>query len=111
MKTAVLLATCMALFFVSATATAFSTCPMNMDRMPAEMQMDSEMPCHNTEDSQDQDSQPCEGCDCQHCVQINALSIKELKIYYEKGPFVIAAGKPLFSHQIETLFQPPRHFS
>ena len=113
MKTALLLATCIALFFTSGVANAFSTCPMNMDKASAEMQMDADMdmPCHETKDSEDRSSEQCDGCDCQHCVQINALPFQESKDNHGKIAVGIPVGKLLFSRQIETPFQPPKHIS
>ncbi len=63
MKTALLLVTCIALFFTGGMANAFPTCPMNMDKASAEMQMDADMdmPCHETKDSEDQSSDQCNG--------------------------------------------------
>jgi len=113
MKAALLLATCVALFFTSGMANAFSTCPMNMDKASAEMQMDADMdmPCHETKDSEEQSSEQCDGCDCQHCVQMNTLPVQELKNHH--GGFAVGtlADQILSSRQIETLFRPPKHFS
>ncbi len=114
MKTALLLATCIALFFTGGMANAFfSTCPMNMDEVPAEMQMDADMdmPCHETEDSEDRSSDQCDGCDCQHCVQTNALPVEELKDPHGGAAVGILAGQLLSSRQIETHFRPPKHLS
>ena len=113
MKTALLLATCIALFFTGGVANAFSTCPMNMDKASAEMQMDADMdmPCHETKDSEDRSSEQCDGCDCQHCVQMNALPVEELKDRHEGIAVGILAGQLLSSCQIETLFRPPKHLS
>ena len=113
MKAALLLVTCIALFFTGGMANAFSTCPMEMDKTSAEMQMDADMdmPCHETKDSEDQSSDQCNGCDCQHCVQINALPVKQSKNHYERVAIGILADQLSPSRQIETLFQPPKHLS
>lgn len=113
MKTALLLATCIALFFTGGMANAFSTCPMDMDKAPAEMQMDADMdmPCHETKDSEDRSSEQCDGCDCQHCVQTNALPIEEVKDHHGGAAVEILADQLLSSHQIETPFRPPKRLS
>ena len=113
MKTALLLVTCIALFFTGGMANAFSTCPMNVDKAPAEMQMDAnmDMPCHETEDSEDRSSDQCDGCDCQHCLQMNALPIQELKDHHGGVAVGILAGQLLSSRQTETPFRPPKHLS
>ncbi|MCY3625280.1 MAG: hypothetical protein OXH71_00235 [Candidatus Dadabacteria bacterium] len=112
MKTTLLLAICIALFFTGGMANAFfSTCPMNMDKSSAEMQMDADMPCHETEDSENRSSEQCDGCDCQHCVQINALPVEELKDHHEGAAVGILAGQLRSSRQIETHFRPPKHIS
>ena len=107
MKTALLLATCISLFLTGGTANALSTCPMNMDKAYAEMQM----PCHETKDSEDQSSDQCDGCDCQHCVQMNTLPVKELKDRHLGAAVGILADQLLSSSQIETHFRPPKHLS
>ena len=114
MKTTLLLAICIALFFTDGMANAFfSTCPMNMDKSSTEIQMNAsmDMPCHETKDSEDRSSDQCDGCDCQHCVQINALPVEELKNHHGGVAVGILAGQLLSSHQIETLFRPPKHLS
>ncbi len=113
MKTALLLATCIALFFTGGVANAFSTCPMNMDKASVEMQMNAgtDMPCHETKESEDQSSEQCDGCDCQHCVQINALPVQELKNYNEEISIGILSGQIAFSREIKTLLRPPKHLS
>ena len=113
MKTALLLATCIALFFTGGMANALSTCPMNMDKASAEMQMDADMdmPCHETKDSEDRSSEQCDGCDCQHCVQTNALPVEELKDHHRGDAVGILADQLLSSRQIETHFRPPKHLS
>lgn len=113
MKTALLLATCIALFFTGGVANALSTCPMNMEKASAEMQMDAgmDMPCHETKDSEDRSSEQCDDCDCQHCVQINALPLEELKDHHGGSAVGILANQLLSSRQIETLFRPPKHLS
>ena len=113
MKTALLLATCIALFFTGGMANAFSTCPMNMDKASAEMQMDADMdmPCHETEDPEDRSSDQCDGCDCQHCLQMNALPLEELKDPHGGVDVGILADQLLSSRQIETHFRPPKHLS
>ena len=113
MKTAVLLITCVALFFAGGAANAFSICPMNMDKASAEAQMDDDMhmPCHNTEESQEQNSGQCDGCNCLHCVQINALSLPESIDDYGRIAVGIPVAKLLFSCKIGTLFHPPKQFS
>jgi hypothetical protein len=101
------------MLFASGAANAFSTCPMNMHEAPAEMQMDGDMdmPCHNTEESQDQNSDECDGCNCMHCVQMNALPLQESKDNHGKIAVGIPVGELLSSRQIETPFQPPEHIS
>lgn len=113
MKTAFLLATCFALFLTGGIANALSACPMDMDKASAEMQMDSnmDMPCHETKDSEDRSSDQCDGCDCQHCVQINALPVEELKDHHGETAVGILAGQLPPSRQIETHFRPPKHLS
>ena len=113
MKTVLLLATCVALFLTGGMANAFSTCPMNMDKVSAEMQMDAEMdmPCHETKDSEDRSSDQCDGCDCQHCVQINALQVQELKDLHGGIAVRILTGQLLSSRQTETPFRPPKNLS
>ena len=112
MKTATLLLMCIMLF-AGGTANALSTCPMNMDKASTEMQMDGDMdmPCHNTEESQDQNSDQCDGCNCLHCVQMNALQLQESKDNYGKIAVGIPAGELFSSRQVETPFQPPKHIS
>ena len=112
MKTVTLFVTFIVLF-VGGMANAFSTCPMNIDKASAEMQMnaDMDMPCHETEDSEDQSSDQCNGCDCQHCVQINALPVQKSKDHYERVAIGIPADQLSPSRQIETPFQPPKHLS
>ena len=113
MKTALLLATCIALFLTGGVANALSTCPMNMEKASAEMQMDAnmDMPCHETKDSEDRSSEQCDGCDCQHCVQINALPLEELKDHHGEVAVGVLADQLLSSRQIETRFRPPKHIS
>ena len=113
MKTALLLATCIALFLTGGVANALSTCPMNMEKASAEMQMDAnmDMPCHETKDSEDRSSEQCDGCDCQHCVQINALPLEELKDHHGGSAVGILAGQLLSPRQIETPFRPPKYIS
>ncbi len=113
MKTALLLATCIALFLTGGVANALSTCPMDMEKASAEMQMDAnmDMPCHETKDSEDRSSEQCDDCDCQHCVQINALPLEELKDLHGGFAVGILADQLLSSRQIETLFRPPKHLS
>ena len=112
MKTATLFLMCVMLF-ASGAANAFSTCPMNMHEAPVEMQMgsDMDMPCHNTEESQDQNSNECDGCNCLHCVQMNALPLQKSKDNYGKIAVGIPAGELFSSRQIETPFHPPKHIS
>ena len=112
MKTVTLFVTFIILF-VGGMANAFSTCPMEMDKASAEIQMggDMDMPCHETKDSEDQSSDQCNGCDCQYCVQINALPVKQSKNHYERAAVRISADQLSPSRQIETLFQPPKHLS
>ena len=112
-KTTVLLVTFVALFFTGGMANAFSTCPMNMDKASAEMQMDADMdmPCHETKDSEDRSSEQCDGCDCQHCVQTNALPIEEVKDHHGGAAVGILADQLLSSCQIETHFRPPKRLS
>ena len=112
MKTVTLFVACIMLF-AGGMANAFSTCPMKMDKAPAEMQMsgDMDMPCHETKDSENQSSDQCDGCDCQHCVQINALSVQKSKDHYERAAVRIPADQLSSSRQIETPFQPPKHLS
>lgn len=113
MKTGLLLITCIALFFTGSMANAFSACPMNMDRASAEMHMDADMdmPCHETKDSENQSSDQCNGCDCQHCVQMNALPVQELKNHYGGVAVGILPDQSLSSRQVETPFRPPKHHS
>ena len=113
MKTALLLATCIALFLTGGVANALSTCPMNMEKASAEMQMDAnmDMPCHETKDSEDRSSEQCDGCDCQHCVQINALPLEELKDHHGGSAVGILADQLLSPRQIETPFRPPKYLS
>ena len=113
MKTALLLATCIALFFTGGMANAFSTCPMNVDKASAEMQMDAgmDMPCHETEDSENRSSDQCDGCDCQHCLQMSALPVQELKDPHGGFAVGILADQLLSSRQIKTRFRPPKHLS
>ncbi len=112
MKTVTLFLVCIMLF-AGGTANAFSTCLMNMHEAPAEMQMDGDMdmPCHNTEESQDQSSDECDGCNCLHCVQINALPLQESKDNHGKIAVGIPVDELLSSRQVDTLFQPPKHIS
>ncbi len=112
MKTVTLFVTFIVLF-VGGMANAFSTCPMNIDKVSAEMQMDADMdmPCHETKDSEDQSSDQCNGCDCQHCVQINALPVQQSKDHYERVAIGILADQLSPPRQIETPFQPPKHLS
>lgn len=112
MKTVTLFLMCIMLF-AGGTANAFSTCPMNMHEAPAEMQMDGDMdmPCHNTEESQDQNSDECDGCYCLHCVQINALPLQESKDNHGKIAVGIPVDELLSSRQVDTPFQPPKHIS
>lgn len=113
MKTALLLATCIALFLTGGIANALSICPMDMDKASAEMQMDvdMDMPCHETKDSEDRSSEQCDGCDCQHCVQMNALPVEELKDHHGETDGGILADQLLSSNEIETHFRPPKHLS
>lgn len=112
MKTVTLFLVCIMLF-AGGTANAFSTCLMNMHEAPVEMQMDGDMdmPCHNTEESQDQSSDECDGCNCLHCVQINALSLQESKDNHGKIAVGIPVDELLSSRQVDTPFQPPKHTS
>ncbi|MXW22701.1 MAG: hypothetical protein F4X55_02205 [Candidatus Dadabacteria bacterium] len=112
MKTVTLFLMCIMLF-AGGTANAFSICLMNMHEAPAKMQMDGDMdmPCHNTEESQDQNSDQCDGCNCLHCVQMNALPLQESKDNYGKIAIGIPAGELFSSRQVETPFQPPKHIS
>ena len=112
MKTVTLFLVCIMLF-AGGTANAFSTCLMNMHEAPVEMQMDGDMdmPCHNTEESRDQNSDECDGCNCLHCVQINALPLQESKDNHGKIAVGIPVDELLSSRQVDTPFQPPKHTS
>lgn len=112
MKTATLFLTCIILF-AGGIANAFSTCPMNMEKAYSQMQMDGDMdiPCHNTEDSQGQNSEQCDDCNCQHCAKTNALPAQGLKDHYGEVTIAIQPGELLPSRQVKTPFQPPEHLS
>ena len=112
MKTVTLFLMCIMLF-AGGTANAFSTCLMNMHEAPVEMQMDGDMdmPCHNTEESRDQNSDECDGCNCLHCVQTNALPLQESKDNHGKIAVGIPVDELLSSRQVDTPFQPPKHTS
>ncbi|MCY3985649.1 MAG: hypothetical protein OXF23_01190 [Candidatus Dadabacteria bacterium] len=111
MKTGLLLATCIALFFTGGIANAFSTCSMNMDMSSVEMQMDDnmDMPCHKTEDSENQSSEQCEDCNCLHCIQMNALPVQKSQNHYGKVTVETPFGKLPPSYQSEIPFHPPKH--
>jgi len=111
MKKAILLGICILLFSAGGTAKVFSTCPMNTNNTSVEMSTedDIDMPCHKTTDSEDRSSNQCEDCDCQHCVQINALPVQESKNLYGKTAVGIFTDKFPASCQTDTLLQPPKH--
>ena len=92
--------------FAGGMANAFSTCPMKIAEASVEMQMDADMdmPCHETKDSEDQSSDQCNGCDCQRCVQINALPVQKSKDHYQRAAVRIPADQLSPSRQIETPF-------
>lgn len=84
---------------------------MNTDKAAVEMQMgnDMNMICYDTENSQDQNSDRRHDCDCQYCVQANALPVQELKDYRGGIAVGMLSDQLLFSRQIETPFRPPKH--
>lgn len=109
MKTALLLATCIALFFTGGIANAFSACPMNTDKAPAEMEESMDMPCHKTEDSEDRSSEQCEDCNCLHCVQMSAIPVQKPQNHYRKIAVETPFGKLQPSYQGKIPFHPPKH--
>lgn len=99
--------------FACSMVNALSICTMSMEKASSQMQMngDMDMPCHKTEGSQDQNSEQCDDCNCQHCVQVSILPIQESKDNYGKVSVGIPAGEFFSSHQVEIRPQPPKHLS
>ena len=106
---------CFALLVSGVANAAMPCCMTDADQPKAEMQMDHggmDMPCHETADNDQQDSSNgCSGCDCQHCVKMTALpehpTVKEVLASNVRA----YTTQSIHSRQPEGVFQPPKHIS
>lgn len=115
LRTISLLFVCFALLAGNVANAAMPCCMTDADQSKAEMQMDhgdTDMPCHETADNDQQDSSNgCSGCDCQHCVKMTALP-PQTSAQGEVASSVKTFGtQSIHSRQPEGVFQPPKHIS
>lgn len=103
---------CLSMFSTSI-ASATVQCYMNGEEAPFEIRMDSEMevPCHDTADNKDQNSNMCDECNCQHCLKTNALLMSQSDKNLSASIKKIHTKYLLTSKELESSVPPPKLLS
>lgn len=113
LRTMSLFFVCFALLAGNVANAAMLCCMTDAEQPKAEMQMDGgmDMPCHKAAKSDSQDTASCDGCDCQHCVKISALSQHQSAEDFAVSGITVFTTQSIYSRQPEGVFQPPKQLS
>ena len=107
-----LIVVCFSLFFGSVANAYVPCCCDSKDNMQVEMQMDYDMPCHETEDNDKNiNNSDCEKCGCIHFVQMDKFYTP--KYYNEENAsnVDISLATVIYSHKPDGILQPPKNIS